>query len=69
MAMALTLLAVVLTGLSFATGALRTRPLAGGWQLSAFDTRGQRRFALTLSMRERPDIAIFDSRGRRLLAP
>lgn len=69
MAMALTLLASVLTVLSFATGALQTRPFAGGWQLSAFDTRGQRRFALTLSTRERPDIAIFDARGKRLFAP
>ncbi len=67
--MALVLLAFVLTALSFATGALQTRPFAGGWQLSAFDTRGQRRFALTVSLKERPDIALFDARGKRFLAP
>lgn len=68
MVMALALLAVVLTVLSFATGALQTRCNDGGWHLSAFDSHGQRRFALTLSLKARPDIAIFGPSGKRLLA-
>ena len=67
--MALVLLAIVLTVLSFATGAIQTRRFGGDWQLSAFDSHGQRRFALTLSAKERPDIAIFGPSGKRLLAP
>jgi hypothetical protein len=65
--MALVLLALVVTSLSFVTGALQARTLPSAWQLSAYDTKGIRRFALTLSAQERPDIALFDARGRRFV--
>jgi hypothetical protein len=64
---AVALLVLVVTSLSFTTGALKARVQGTGWQLMAFDARGQRRLALTLSLSERPDIALFDARGRRFV--
>lgn len=47
------------------TGALRPHTVPEGWRLSAFDAQGTQRFALTLSLSERPDIALFDAQGQR----
>jgi len=66
-AVAVALLVLVVTTLSFTTGALQARAQGPGWQLTAFDAQGQRRMALTLSLSERPDIALFDARGRRFV--
>jgi hypothetical protein len=60
-------LTAVLLGLSFTTGALQARAVPHGWQLSAYDTKNVRRFALTVTGQQRPDIALFDSRGRRIV--
>lgn len=65
--MALSLLAVTLVGLSFVTGALQARMLQRAWQLAAYDTQGTRRFALTLTLGERPDVAFFDAKGHRYI--
>lgn len=65
--MALALLAFVLTGLSFATGALQAQTVDDGWQLCAYDTAGTRRLALTVFSHQRPDIAIFDPQGQRFV--
>lgn len=59
------LLAIVTVGLSFLTGALKADTVSWGWRLSAYDTAGTRRLALTLSLAERPDITLFDSAGQR----
>jgi hypothetical protein len=57
----------VVAVLAFLSGALQLRSLPSAYQLSAYDGRGTRRFALTLSSRERPDIAVFDARGQRFI--
>lgn len=61
----LALLALVTFSLSFLTGALQTGTGPEGWRLSAHDSRGTRRFSLTLRLSERPDIAFFNASGQR----
>ncbi len=65
MLLSLGLLTLVTVVLSFATGALQARVADQAWRLSAYDTKGVRRFALTLSTQHRPDIALFNERGQR----
>lgn len=55
----------VLLALSLATGALQIQTTGSACLLSAYDTQGVRRLALTVSTRERPDLALFDRQGRR----
>ena len=62
---AIGLIILATLGLSFLTGALCAHTVQEGWRLSAYDARGTRRFALTLSLSERPDIAFFEASGQR----
>ncbi len=53
--------------MALSNGAITTRMGKGGWEFGVFDSQGQRRLYLSVSLSELPQFAYFNSRGQTVV--